>query len=352
MKALVRSFVAFPKLPYYDDQLKIQLDLAYITPELIVSSGPVNSYYKLFYRYPIHDFVKFLHFRHGERWCVWDFRGEGAGYSDSDLSGHVRHHPFPDHQAPTIQIIKKSVQEIDEWLKAHEGNIAVLHCKAGKGRSGTIACAYLIYNSHLNNDDTTTVENIIGLFTKKRMRPSAGQGISIISQTRYLNYWYRYLKETNKFRESHDWFDSHDTIGSIKYIKFNNLTTNSWNYLMSLKFKLFSYSPTYDDGAELKNLFNLESHHKREVNQKENCITVYPKTSFLKTSKDLKMTINGLIYYWFNMYFETATTEFDNQLQGSHLIKWDQCDGIKGTKQRGVKVFDNIEIAWVFQLKE
>lgn len=85
-------------------------------------------------------------------------------YAASEFDGRVSRFPFPDHFAPPLSMLPLAVHGIARWIKEDERNVAVIHCKvstfdgrekeagadefggvqAGKGRSGTVAVAYLL----------------------------------------------------------------------------------------------------------------------------------------------------------------------------------------------------------------
>lgn len=81
--------------------------------------------------------------------------------------------------------------------EAHGGNkngrVVVIHCKAGKGRSGTATCAYLISQRGWKAEDA------LARFTKRRMRPKFGAGVSIPSQLRWISYVDRWTKGGKKY---------------------------------------------------------------------------------------------------------------------------------------------------------
>lgn len=68
------------------------------------------------------------------------------------------------------------------WRKQDDNNVIIVHCKAGKGRSGTAAVSYLI------SEEGWDLKKATDNFTEKRMRDGWGTGISIPSQQRYLTY--------------------------------------------------------------------------------------------------------------------------------------------------------------------
>ncbi|KAI6021085.1 hypothetical protein EDC04DRAFT_2552195, partial [Pisolithus marmoratus] len=60
---------------------------------------------------------------------------------ESVFDGRVTRYPFPDHNVPPFPYMSLVTREMREWLSGSATRVAVLHCKAGKGRSGTLVSA-------------------------------------------------------------------------------------------------------------------------------------------------------------------------------------------------------------------
>lgn len=358
MKSFIRSIVSSPKQLHYDSELGVQLDLSYITSRIIVCSGPVNSSIKSIYRYPVDSLVKFLNANHGTNWHIWNFRGEEQGYDNADVLDKMTYLPFPDHQPPTLKIIEEAVRGIDQFLEENKNNVAILHCKAGKGRSGTLCCAYLMYKHHY--DVTTSIK----LYTSKRMRPFAGDGVSIKSQIRYLKYWgeclnnkdlYKfaiknstkvadYTLDTIKLEGPVDWLLSKTQVQKLSLQLFTYRTRKDihpmkGNQLRQRGSVLLHLLLIHELGVEIQPIYKVE---ERDVTIGDNYILIKPFESLSIDPEDIQVIVKGLFYFWFNIKCESMKNSQPNEV----TLTWDEIDGYKGTELKGPKLFESVTVAW------
>ena len=99
----------------------------------------------------------------------------------------------PEQQQQQPQPKQDAHKDKNKSNAARPDRVVVVHCKAGKGRSGTMACSYLI------SEREWAAEDALARFTERRMRPMFGAGVSIPSQLRWVNYVDRWTRGGKKF---------------------------------------------------------------------------------------------------------------------------------------------------------
>ena len=288
-----------------------------------------------------------------------------------------------------------------DWLKgpgSENGRTVVVHCKAGKGRSGTSACSYLI------SEEGWSVDDALARFTSRRMRSGFGSGVSIPSQLRWVGYV--------------DWWTKHDKIYIERQIEI--IEVHVWGLRDGVKVAVAGYVEqgkviktfhTFDrkerivmDG-EVQNMANTAriSNHSsekalplRESNVQAvqdnlssvsfktthepgaDAVLFRPERAIILPTSDINIDferrnkatygltmVTSVAHVWFNAFFEAqyssgshpnhgipslagASASSVDALPDSGVfqINWEAMDGIKGSARKGTRALDHLAVVW------
>ncbi|KAH9280307.1 Phosphatidylinositol 3,4,5-trisphosphate 3-phosphatase and dual-specificity protein phosphatase PTEN [Echinococcus granulosus] len=178
----LKSLVSKKKKRFQADGF--DLDLSYISPRIIAMGFPAERIEGL-YRNHIDEVSRFFEMRHKGHYKIYHLCNE-RDFNEYRFSGPVVRYPFSDHNAPQFEQILALCQDVMEFLKQHPENVVAINCKAGKGRTGVMVCACLMELQEARN-----AEEALRLYAEKRTRN--GQGVTIPSQRRYVQYYSRLL---------------------------------------------------------------------------------------------------------------------------------------------------------------
>jgi protein-tyrosine phosphatase len=357
---------------------------------VIATSGPSSVWPKKAYRNPTDQLVKFLDEKHQSDWCIFEFRAEGTGYPDSEVYNRIHHFPWPDHHPPPFAIIPALMASIRNWIQgelsdeqaetAGKRRVAVVHCKAGKGRSGTAACSYLISEEGWNKADA------LQRFTDRRMRVGFGNGVSIPSQLRWVGYVDRWTNQMSKkyverpveIVELHIWglrdgvkvavegyvengrqiqgfhvFKKDEKIVVDAGEAPDELASASSTSSISKKVTQSSSTQTSTASPTTHELPNGSS----PASSSGATVLLKPSTPILLHTSDINIDferrnkaaytgwtmVTSVAHVWFNVYFEGGHQGNDS---GVFEIDWEAMDGIKGSARKGTKALDRLKVLW------
>ncbi|KAI3953791.1 hypothetical protein MKW98_017615 [Papaver atlanticum] len=154
------------------------LDMSYITDRILAMSFP-SERMRAMYRNPLWQVKSVLDMRHPGHYKIYNLCVEES-YDPSHFHGRVEMFPFDDNHVPPLHMVKLFCESVRSWLSADPQNIAVIHCMAGKGRTGLMVCCYLVYSG-------MSAEEALQLYAQRRT--TNNEGVSIASQRRYVGYW-------------------------------------------------------------------------------------------------------------------------------------------------------------------
>jgi len=191
MAATLKSIVSKKKCRYKDG--KYDLDLTYISERIIAMGYPAEKVESI-YRNDYHNVKEFLDKKHPGHYWVYNLCSEKERqYDKKKFDGRVSYYAFDDHHPPDFSLIQPFCNEVKDYLDKDERNRAVVHCKAGKGRTGVMICCYLLFIKQ-----SISAETVLRFYGEKRTTDQ--KGVTIPSQRRYITYYDAMNREGLKYK--------------------------------------------------------------------------------------------------------------------------------------------------------
>ncbi|ANZ75658.1 BA75_02248T0 [Komagataella pastoris] len=344
------------------------LDMSYITTQMVVGGEPASTFPKTLYRDQVKVILEYLISKVGDNFTWVNLQLEPSDY-DFDLirnfkEGSFIHFPLEDHQPIPISKLLQIIYKIHEIYQENDSDhLIYIHCKQGKGRSGTVACAYLLFKYQY----LSTPNEIYSRFEQIRMARGFHQ-IYSFSQKRYLEYFYDLLISSERQQLFNLWYGSgvQTKVIQIQFhglylpfqqqlevaldeqnllqeselivkrdtllINLNHVVDRSGDLKLQLKTSCFGV-PSSSSSLSINVLFETMNNPKIT-----DCTDAFVK--FLKKNQKTQIVIPD----------ETNTEQTDTSLKFSPIspieIQVPQCkfDGIKGTNQKGLKFFEYIRL--------
>jgi len=318
LKESLRIKVGGARRRYRQDGFDI--DVTYVTDRLLAMSVPAVGA-EAFYRNPVDEVVRFFNTKYKDNYRFYNCCPERK-YPYEKFDGRVEDYFMEDHNPTPINEIIKFCHHIHNWLEnpGNENNVAAVHCKGGKGRTGTMVCSYLLYSRFKHQEESIcTGEDSILYFASRRSKDiDDTEGVEARSQKRYISYMARLVKEHQ---------DTGKSITELSPPKGPTRKILRIRVIGIANIKHRFNTPWFQvskglHGTQYKgHRYDCQVNHSLHTGREHNFCDFIPHTP-LEVQDDVKVAfyIEGMHHplfgYWWHTYFEEGEEVKEEALEG------------------------------------
>ena len=224
----IRTLVSKKKRRFIQDGF--DLDLVYICESRIIAMGYPSTGKETIYRNNAADVRSFLDLKHKDGYRIYNLCPSSERSYDPDFFyGRVQHFPFVDHSPPPMAMFLPFCEDAMSWLLGGNNNVVVIHCKAGKGRTGVMVCALLLYLGVFQDPC-----ECMKFYAEKRTNNS--KGVTIPSQRRFVHYFAELCSDNLHHNEA-----IRDKVNELRQLLLIDVKATSTKSC-EIKLELSSYS--------------------------------------------------------------------------------------------------------------
>lgn len=118
--------------------------MSFILSNVIAMGFPSQGKESL-YRNAMSDVKGFLTKHFLDNYKVYNLCSE-RGYDSKQFANCSQEFTFDDHNPPPFDMMLLFCKDMFAFLNQNPKNVAAVHCKAGKGRTGVMICCYLVFS--------------------------------------------------------------------------------------------------------------------------------------------------------------------------------------------------------------